>query len=148
MREQGNDPMNVIWKRPDGYHGASPEDYRVVELGAHSSPRLWLHKQDKLHYPFRISGGWQDEDASKKLNLLVNLLPEKNEHWKDHLKKMYHDSNFEDGVHFWNDLTQWIETLKGKLKGDRWEVALMDDVMAEIDLRLLDHKQEFLQGIP
>jgi elongation factor P hydroxylase len=63
--------MFVVWKRPDGYHDATPSDFQIVEAGANA--RIWLHKSDREWYPFRISGGWQESDATRRLNGLVNL---------------------------------------------------------------------------
>ena len=40
--------MHVIWKRPDGFHAASPADFEVVELT--SSAKLWLHKRDQENF--------------------------------------------------------------------------------------------------
>ena len=65
--------MHLIWKRPDGFHGASPTDFRVVDLGGRS--RLWLHKVDRDQYPFRIAGGWEEKDGSVLLNNLIELIP-------------------------------------------------------------------------
>ncbi|MEZ4741934.1 MAG: hypothetical protein R3B45_05725 [Bdellovibrionota bacterium] len=56
--------MHVVWKRPDGYHGASPSDYRVVEIN--ESSNLWLHKRDTDWFPFRVSGGWKDVKVPPK----------------------------------------------------------------------------------
>ena len=32
--------MHVIWKRPDGFHGADPSDFMVVNLGNHREGRI------------------------------------------------------------------------------------------------------------
>ena len=70
---------SVIWKRPDGFHGAAPEDFVVVDIGGES--RLWLHKTDHDNFPFRVSGTWQGEDLSKKVNKLVNLISKQKKEW-------------------------------------------------------------------
>ena len=57
------DNSSVIWKRPDGFHGANPSDFMVVDIGSES--RLWLHKSDFENFPFRISGSWSGEKDSK-----------------------------------------------------------------------------------
>ena len=51
--------MNVIWKRPDGFHNASPSDYVTVDIT--SNAKIWLHKRDQENFPFRVSGDWQEE---------------------------------------------------------------------------------------
>ena len=56
--------MNVIWKRPDGFYDAAPSDYYTHELSKGYS--LWLHKTDKLTYPLRVSGGWEDQKVGRK----------------------------------------------------------------------------------
>ena len=50
--------MHLVWKRPDGYHGATPSDFNEADLG--ENVRLWLHKSDKDQYPFQIAGGWEE----------------------------------------------------------------------------------------
>ena len=77
--------MKVIWKRPDGFLGSDPSDFSVFEMASKS--KLWLHKKDHENFPFRISGGWQDEESTRKLNVLVNLLSQNEESWKKWLAK-------------------------------------------------------------
>ena len=64
--------MKVIWKRPDGFLKSIPSDFMVLEMPSQS--KLWLHRSDQDNFPFRISGGWQDEESTSKLNQMVNLL--------------------------------------------------------------------------
>lgn len=138
--------MNVIWKRPDGFHGARPGDYIVVELQTNSS-RIWLHKTDKSNFPFRVSGGWQDEAATKKLNELVNLLNCEKNKWLEYFNDNFHDSKFEDGKSYLTDLEQWINSLKENLKGDKWEIAVMNDTLEDLKLKMSQYKQSFLDAL-
>ena len=126
--------MNVVWKRPDGFHGASPEDFVVVDVASKS--RLWLHRTDNENYPFRVSGGWQDEKETRRLNLLVNLLAQADATWTDHLPKAYEHSESEDGATYLAELTSWLTELTGHLKGDTWEVAIMGEALAEVKRRV------------
>lgn len=135
--------MNVIWKRPDGFHGSHPSDYVVIELQTNSS-RIWLHKKDKSNFPFRVSGGWQEESATRRLNELVNLLNSPNEEWVRYLKTQLHDSKFEDGQTFISDLELWLQQLKPFLKGDKWEIAVMSDTLEDLNLKIQEIKGIFL----
>lgn len=136
--------MKVIWKRPDGFLGASPLDYTVVEVANNS--RIWLHKQDNVNFPFRVSGGWQDEDATKKLNGLVNLIDKSNTDLLEHLLNDYYESNAEDGAKYIAELGSWLDELKVNLKGDHWETAIMTEVIAELSSRVQTTKSEFLKS--
>lgn len=136
--------MKVIWKRPDGFLGASPQDYTVVEVANNS--RIWLHKQDNVNFPFRVSGGWQDEDATKRLNRLVNLIDKGNPELLEHLLNDYYESNAEDGAKYIAELISWLDELKSNLKGDHWETAIMTEVMAELHSRVKASESEFLKS--
>ena len=126
--------MNVIWKRPDGFHGASPADYVVLELK--KDAKLWLHKEDVENFPFRVSGDWEDEGDTRKLNRLVNLLAQPEEKWKTHLTHLFHDTEYESWTQFVSHTVNWIKKLQLHLKGDVWEVAIMEDALQEIVGRL------------
>ena len=124
--------MKVIWKRPDGFHGSKPADYYVVDLKTNSS-KIWLHRTDRENFPFRVSGGWQDEDASRKLNQLVNsLLSQDSEQFHTYLNACLDDSKFEDIDSFLVELRSWLQSLKINLKGDTWELAVMTDTLDEL----------------
>jgi hypothetical protein len=133
--------MHVIWKRPDGFHNASPSDYQVVELEGHS--RLWLHKDDKDSFPFRISGGWEEEDATVKLNNLVNLLSLPEKAWIDCLKERYSHSTKDDAAKFFADISEWLQGLTQHLKGDSWEVEIMEQAINLTHKRLIGVKGHF-----
>ena len=126
--------MKVIWKRPDGYHDASPSDYLVVEVCPHI--RIWLHKSDQENYPFRVSGGWQDESASRKLNQLVNLIKKPTEEWVAFLTTLFNDSANESAQSFVQLEKNWLDELRRNLKGDTWELEIMEETLKEVKNRL------------
>ncbi len=134
--------MHVVWKRPDGFHGAAPSDYRVVDL--HGQSKIWLHKNDKEWFPFRISGGWQDELATKKLNALVNLIGQDSSAWLKLLEEQFDYSRAEDAKIYFKETMMWLSELKNNLKGDTWEVEIMRTAISEIELGLDGCKSEFL----
>lgn len=126
--------MHVVWKRPDGFHGASPEDFRIVNVGGRG--RIWLHRTDFNWYPFRIAGGWQESDATQRLNNLVNLVDQDTLKWERHLANLFRNSMSEEPSAFLDDLIIWIQDLLGHLKGDSWELEILamtlNDVIAKI----------------
>ena len=134
--------MHLVWKRPDGFHGASPSDFSVVELDGHS--RLWLHKTDKDQYPFRISGGWEDREATVRLNNLVNLLPFPTEDWVGFLKGSFNHSMKEGADEFFNEIKGWLTGLSENIKGDTWEVEILDQALQSTLRRLDEAKTGFL----
>lgn len=134
--------MHVVWKRPDGFHGAGPEDFKVVEVAGKS--RLWLHKKDHQWYPFRISGGWQEQEATQRLNGLVNLIGRPMTHWVKQLVHEFDHSMTDDPKVFFTETEAWLKTLHSVLKGDTWEVEIMAHAIEEIEQRLQDAKQAFL----
>ncbi|MFK7872729.1 MAG: hypothetical protein AB8C84_06090 [Oligoflexales bacterium] len=120
----------IIWKRPDGFHGASPEDYRTFELN--NGTKLWLHRSDKENYPFRIAGGWQDEVSSKRINTLLNLLGAEKSDWKNTLNSDYQQSGLEHFSEYIESTLKWIDSLQQKLKGDTWEQDIMASALTEV----------------
>ncbi len=138
--------MNVIWKRPDGYHGATPADFTIVKVSGHSN--LWVHKQDKDTFPFRVSGGWEEEAQSKKLNNLVNLLGDNETAWVEYLEKAF-DHSMKDNAHeFCADLYRWLDELKRVLKGGNWEVEIMGKAIDSVVDRLHTIEPLFLARCP
>ncbi len=134
--------MNVVWKRPDGFHGATPQDFLVVDLGSHSN--LWLHKRDKDTFPFRISGGWEEKDGSTKLNNLINLIGSTNKQWVEHLAHTFSHSMKDEPEAFLNELVQWVQAIKGHLKGDKWEVEIMGEAVDTVAKKLEEVRTAFL----
>ena len=126
--------MNVIWKRPDGFYVAAPSDYYTHELSKGYS--LWLHKTDKLTYPLRVSGGWEDQKATEELNSLVNLLPCPDEDWLQYIKKLL-DNSMDDEAEFFDSLFKWLENLKQHLKGEHWELLVLEQILKAICKRLV-----------
>ena len=122
--------MHLIWKRPDGFHKANPEDFMVVDTA--SNARIWLHKTDHENYPFRVSGGWEDETQTRRINQLVNLLKTSEEFWKNHLVLIFGDAKQENYESFIQNLIQWLTELKACSKGDTWEKEIMGVILDEV----------------
>jgi hypothetical protein len=137
--------MHVIWKRPDGFHEASPTDYIVLQVNTHA--KLWLHKKDKDSYPFRISGGWEEKENSVKLNNFINLIPAPKDVWVDFLLQLYDHSMKSDAEQFFEDTFKWLGELKGYLKGDTWEVEIAAQAIALAQDKLSDSKGAFLASV-
>ncbi len=125
--------MKVVWKRPDGFLHASPDDYKILKI--RDNVKIWLHKNDKDHYPFRIYGGWQDEQSTLCLNNLINLLPESVESLESYLLVKSDDSR-SDFSTFLQEILTWIEKVEGHLKGDTWEIEIMQLVLDEVQSRI------------
>ncbi len=137
--------MHLIWKRPDGFLDSHPDDYTVIEIASKS--KLWLHKRDRENYPFRVSGGWQDEGATVRLNSFVNLLPQNNSSWEKLLKSEYGNSEFEEPEIFFKELFKWLDLLSDNSKGDTWEIEIMGEVLNEVKGKILDTKQKVLKSL-
>lgn len=135
--------MHVIWRRPDGFHGASPTDFVVVELSGHS--RLWLHKHDKDEFPFRVSGGWEENEATKRLNNFANLVGQPKAKWVEYLTSSYNHSMKSDPQEFFTDTLKWLEELQAHLKGDTWEVEILNQAIKTISQRVTETKVDFLK---
>ena len=127
--------MKVVWKRPDGFLGSDPSDFVIHEMP--SKAKLWLHKTDHENFPFRISGGWQDEESTKKLNLLVNLLNQPELNWKKWLENEFFDSKLEKSELYVDSLKLWLGSVKENLKGDTWEKEIMSEALHEIEEKVL-----------
>jgi hypothetical protein len=134
--------MFVVWKRPDGFHGAEPKDFKVVDIGENA--RLWLHKKDSDWFPFRISGGWQEQESTQRLNRLVNLIGKPTTKWVERLVHEFHHSMTDDGKKFFKETLDWLHLLGGHLKGDTWEVEIMTHAIGEVISRVKDAEKPFL----
>ena len=137
--------MHLIWKRPDGFLDSHPDDYTVIEIASKS--KLWLHKNDQENYPFRVSGGWQDEDATVRLNSFINLLPQKNQSWEKLLSSEYGNSEFKEPESFFKDLLEWLDLLKNHCKGDTWEIEIMGEVLNEVKGKILENKKLVIKSL-
>lgn len=122
--------MKVIWKRPDGFLMSTPEDFTVLKMPSQS--KLWLHKTDRENFPFRISGGWQDEESSRKLNQMVNLLSEGESEWVRWLKQDFSNSNTPEASKYFDKLRSWLQEVERGLKGDTWELEIMGEALSQI----------------
>jgi|LauGreDrversion4_2_1035121.scaffolds.fasta_scaffold02529_6 hypothetical protein len=138
--------MHVVWKRPDGFHGADPADYVVVNVG--SRAKIWLHRSDRSNFPFRIAGDWQEAESGTRLNQLVNLLGRDEQAWLDTLVRMYDDTMGDDPGRFVDDLTRWVRDLCHHLKGDTWEIDIMTHTMTEVADRLHAMRAAFVAAAP
>mgnify|MGYP001612242466 CR=1 FL=1 len=136
--------MHLIWKRPDGFHGASPTDFRVVDLGGRS--RLWLHKVDRDQYPFRIAGGWEEKDGSVLLNNLINLLESDDKGWLEYLNRAMDHSLKEDRTVFMTDLLSWLTELQQHVKGDTWETEILREALTVLSERLVVLRERFVNN--
>lgn len=134
--------MHLVWKRPDGFHGAVPSDFMIVDLN--DNIRLWLHRSDKDQYPFRIAGGWEEKEASIRLNNLINLAHCDSDLWVEKLNHFYDHSMSDDRKTYHKELISWLEELSRCAKGDTWEVEIMQHVVDFTRDRVLDAKEKFL----
>lgn len=137
--------MHLIWKRPDGFHGASPSDFSVLELGGHS--RLWLHKTDRDQYPFRIAGGWEENDGTVLLNNLVNLLPHGQSDWLNYLNRSFDHSMKDDRKIFVEEIIAWLQSLKSHAKGDTWETEILREALDQTCERISAVKDQFIRNV-
>lgn len=135
--------MHMVWKRPDGFLGASPDDFRVVNIAG--DWKIWLHKQDNVHFPFRVSGGWQDENASSRINALANLLDASTDDLISHLLEDYYESSSRNESHYIKELSLWLRELSLNLKGDKWETTIMQEVLTEIGRKLESVRKRFTE---
>lgn len=135
--------MKIIWKRPDGFHNSSPTDYRVVELA--SGAKLWLHKSNTEWFPFRVSGDWKEEENTIKINRFINLLGDDSANWPEHLLNLYFNSQTDDSAQFLSDIKNWVQKIKQHLKGDTWELDIMNQVVGLIGENINKAAPTFLQ---
>ena len=128
--------MHIIWKRPDGFQNANPEDFRKLTLSNGSG--LWLHKQELDWYPFQFSGDWEGQEETKKLNRLVNLLDAPHSDWERYVQSLL-DNNFSEDNSLGqlvNSLQSWLEESKANIKGNTWEQDIMKVAFGDIQTKL------------
>jgi hypothetical protein len=133
--------MHIIWKRPDGYHDALPEDFHAVELGGRS--RIWLHKKDHNQYPFQITGGWEESSSTVRLNNMINLIPQAKSAWLEYLSDQYDNMMADDRKQYIASIKSWLEDLSSHIKGDRWEVDILKEALTVVKQRIEDVSNEF-----
>ncbi len=143
--EKTNDKIHVIWKRPDGFHDSKPSDFEIVSLGSHS--KIWLHKTNKDWFPFQISGGWQEDEGTRKLNCMINLINHTDSDWVKHLVNLFHKSEMNDPVLFIRNLGSWTQDLIANLKGDKWEKEIMTQALYQIQKHIEKVEPNFLKGV-
>jgi hypothetical protein len=133
--------LHLIWKRPDGFLGAMPEDFRKIPLS--NGSQIWLHCKEQDWYPFQVNGDWASQEDTVKLNRLVNLLDSEESVFERLLERMYDDSVTEKLAqkdrsvpNFRSEIKEWLFSLLGACKGNTWEVEIMkcalSDVIAKI----------------
>lgn len=127
--------MHIIWKRPDGFQNAVPEDFRRISLsnGAH----LWVHRHEQDWYPFQVSGDWGGQTLTTRLNRLVNLLESRDEDWTQFLDHCNDDDMQEGGFKATAaKLVEWIASVREAAKGETWEVHIIQCALDDIQNRL------------
>jgi hypothetical protein len=132
--------VHVIWRRPDGFHGAHPSDFRVVEIG---DSRIWLHKRDRNEFPFKVSGGWGESTATSRLNNLINSIDEPVDSFARFLEKAFDHAVEENPDAYVDSTLKWIGELQTKLKGDTWEVEIMSSVLKALVDKIRESKSAF-----
>lgn len=141
--------MSVIWKRPDGSQNADPENFRRIQLS--SGDKIWVHKDEIHHesaqqsdqrewYPFQLGGDWSREEETRRLNRYVNMLDASDDAWKSTLMHLSSDDmnpemNENVAANAQNEY-KWIETLEEDIKGDKWEVCIIQTALNDIKTRL------------
>lgn len=125
--------MHVIWKRPDGFQNALPEDFRRVSLS--NGAQLWLHRHEQEWYPFQVSGDWSCQPDTKRLNRLVNMLDASPAAWKSFLEHVLDDeigsqSNLSIGA-VAKDNLEWLKALEKSIKGQTWEVEIIKCALSD-----------------
>lgn len=127
--------MHIIWKRPDGFQNALPEDFRRIQLS--NGANLWVHRTELDWYPFQVSGDWKGQHLTNRLNRLVNLLDSSTAEWVNFLEH-YQDDDVKASslaatvAH----LLQWVAELEGAIKGETWEADIMSCALRDIAHRL------------
>jgi len=130
--------MYLIWKRPDGFQNALPEDFRRVGLS--NGAQLWLHRHEQEWYPFQVSGDWSGQSDTKRLNRLINMIDASSASWKSYLE---HALDNEIGTRANTSLgavakenLEWLKVLEKTIKGNTWEVEIvrcaLNDIMEKI----------------
>lgn len=128
--------MHIIWKRPDGFQNAVPEDFRRVPLS--NGAQLWLHRHELDWYPFQVSGDWAGQDQTMRLNRLVNLIDATDSAWRNYLEH-FHDDDLSPTAEIplaAQGLSKWLDELKDAIKGNTWEVEIMHCAFADLQIRL------------
>lgn len=130
--------MHVIWKRPDGFQNALPQDFRRVGLS--DGTHIWLHVHDSDWYPFQVSGDWSAQEDTKKLNQLTHLLDADEGQWKEYLEKM-RDRDFSQQSEvscalIAKETLVWLRKIEQGIRGNTWEVEIIRCALSDIRSKL------------
>jgi hypothetical protein len=134
--------MHIIWKRPDGFQNAHPEDFRRVPLS--NAAQLWLHRHELDWYPFQVSGDWAGQEQTVKLNRLVNLVDATDAAWLNFLERYNDDelgSQDQSSEAACEGIVSWLEALKEGVKGNTWEVEIMRCALGDVQTRVTRVKE-------
>lgn len=129
--------MHIIWKRPDGFQNAHPEDFRRVPLS--NGAQLWLHRHELDWYPFQVSGDWAGQEQTVRLNRLVNLVDATDAAWRNFLEHYGDDELSPENATpaaACEALSSWLEELKNVAKGTTWETEIMRCALGDVQARL------------
>ena len=92
-----------------------------------------------------MSGGWQDGEATKRLNRLVNQL--KADDFATHLVSEYEHSMKGEAQEFITELESWVQELKDNPKGDTWETDIIINCLTTVQSRITHAKGDFLSKL-
>jgi hypothetical protein len=127
--------MHVIWKRPDGFQNAVPEDFKRAALS--NGAQLWLHRSETDWYPFQVSGDWTGQEQTKRLNKLVNLLDAPESAWVRFLEHYYDDEIGDNNVSAAvKGISTWVDELKTHIRGNTWETEIINCALNDIKERI------------
>lgn len=126
--------MHVIWKRPDGFQNALPEDFRRVALS--NGAQLWLHRHEKEWYPFQVSGDWSGQSDTKRLNQLINMIDASCEAWKSFFERAL-DNEINDGMSsslaaIAQENLDWLKAFEKTIKGTTWEIEIVRCALSDV----------------
>ncbi|MES2615552.1 MAG: hypothetical protein V4591_09065 [Bdellovibrionota bacterium] len=127
--------MHVIWKRPDGFQNALPEDFRRVALS--NGAQLWLHRHEQEWYPFQVSGDWSGQPDTKRLNRLINKIDASDAAWKSFLEHSLDDEIGNNSAtatlaSVAKEHMEWLRTVDKAVKGNAWEVEIVRCALADV----------------
>ena len=130
--------QHVIWKRPDGFQNACPEDFR--RIGLSNGAQLWLHRHEVDWYPFQVSGDWSGEQDTKKLNRLINMLDATKTAWKSVIEHMCDDELDEASGRSLSEVAKtnvlWLQNMQNMVRGDSWEIEIIRCALGDIIQKL------------
>lgn len=130
--------LQIIWKRPDGFQNAAPQDFRRLPLS--NGAQLWLHRTDRDWYPFLVCGDWSQEADTVKLNRLIYLLDASDADWEYHLNTLLRDQEDHRKTMTMQTVAEdcilWVESISKKIKGDTWEQEIVQCALGDLVKKL------------